>query len=100
MTSFIAAALATLLLGRAAASAAPALAVTARGDARKGGVATGVGAVGGGGGDESSGRRSFRVVGEAQLFEREKLVGTCEGRKNRGVGDIVGGGVEARVEAA
>ena len=27
-------------------------------------------------------------------------MGTREGRKNRGVGDVVGGGVEARVEAA
>ena len=56
-TVTLAAALAALLLGCAAASTAPALAVTARGDARKGGAATGAGAVGGGGGDESSGRR-------------------------------------------
>ena len=64
----LAAAFAALLLGRAAASAVPALAATAQSDARKGAVAAGAGTAGGGGGDEGSGRRILRVVGEAQLF--------------------------------
>jgi len=96
----LATALAALLLGRAAASAVPALDATARSEAREGGAAAETGTAGGGGGDEGSGRRGLRVVGEAQLFEGEQLVGTREGRKIRGVGDVVGGGVEARVEAA
>ena len=64
----LATALAALLLGRAAASAVPALDATARSEAREGGAAAETGTAGGGGGDEGSGRRILRVVGEAQLF--------------------------------
>jgi len=63
-------------------------------------MALGRGAARAGGGYHSGGRRGLLIVGEAQFLEGEHLARPGKGGQHGGVGDVVGGGAEARIEAA